>query len=231
MDSANHFLDNVQECKLTAKQSGFSGRAFFSAAAILAISFVILIVVGNPCAPSTSPEKKTQVLLRNLQGMLNDYELHEQTTAIAGIYADLRNVEIMPHGRVTADETNPNRQLDSAMKRTGAVMLDICSLSGNKSILSKLPPEVFMKEPGTNKFRAGPIFLDGWGRPILFAPGRTSTASGADRWGASGLRFTNGEANRGISSFQPPNGRGLFISAGPDGDFSTGDDNLYSFEK
>jgi hypothetical protein len=28
-----------------------------------------------------------------------------------------------------------------------------------------------------------------------------------------------------------PDGRPFFASAGPDGDFSNGDDNLYSFEK
>lgn len=90
-----------------------------------------------------------------------------------------------------------------------------------------------------------PLLLDAWNNPILFVP-------------ASGLRVRklNGEGKLDPTKqgqtfvvvspeglVTPPNltsntkgrlvraGKPFFVSAGPDGDFSTGDDNLYSFEE
>ena len=89
--------------------------------------------------------------------------------------------------------------------------------------------------------RGVPVILDGWGNPIIFVP-------------ASGLhiRVLNGK-----STYNPTDvtqnyimispegtvtnqytaapavtkvGRPFFASAGPDGDFTRGDDNIYSFE-
>jgi prepilin-type N-terminal cleavage/methylation domain-containing protein len=66
-----------------------------------------------------------------------------------------------------------------------------------------------------------PVILDGWGNPILFVP-------------SSGI--TNVYLNTNTNSWNPvptvtaPDGRPFFVSAGPDGDFLKGDDNIYSFD-
>jgi hypothetical protein len=89
--------------------------------------------------------------------------------------------------------------------------------------------------------RGVPVLLDGWGNPIIFVP-------------ASGLhvRLLNGVGNYNSGSISQDYiivspegavinqgsaapivtklGRPFFASAGPDGDFTKGDDNIYSFE-
>jgi hypothetical protein len=85
----------------------------------------------------------------------------------------------------------------------------------------------------TGKLPPAPLLLDSWNNPIIFVP-------------ATGLRVRlsndpskvvivvspEGEANNTVA---PPTiirpGRPFFASAGPDGDFTAGDDNVYSFEK
>jgi hypothetical protein len=76
------------------------------------------------------------------------------------------------------------------------------------------------------------VLLDGWGNPIIFVP-------------ASGLQFVYRNLNystnpptvpAGTPAFPAlpptivsPDGRPFWASAGPDGDFIRGDDNIYSF--
>ena len=81
-----------------------------------------------------------------------------------------------------------------------------------------------------------PVLLDGWGNPIIFVPGGTlgtGTALSADGTivAASGS-MRSGTGTSAISTqVRSPDGRPFFASAGPDNDFSNGDDNQYSFEK
>jgi hypothetical protein len=61
---------------------------------------------------------------------------------------------------------------------------------------------------------AAPIVLDLWGNPIWFVPA-----------GALSVISANGHPH----VVHSPGNRPFFVSAGPDGDFRTGDDNVYSF--
>jgi hypothetical protein len=104
-----------------------------------------------------------------------------------------------------------------------------------------------------------PLILDAWGNPIIFVPatGLINVYTGAGTPDATvatlpppvafipaGLRslppITSPEGQNDPNYGPPvqnvfpgvkPPGRPFFVSAGPDGDLSTGDDNLYSFEK
>ena len=80
-----------------------------------------------------------------------------------------------------------------------------------------------------------PVLLDAWGNPIIFVPGGTlgngaALNNGAVTPGTGAMRSGSGTA--GITTMaKSPDGHPFFASAGPGGDFSNGDDNLYSFEK
>jgi hypothetical protein len=104
-----------------------------------------------------------------------------------------------------------------------------------------------------------PVILDAWGNPIIFVPatGLIDVFSGAGSTDSSvaALPLSNMPPN--VSRKLPPitspegqndpnyttlplpkqpvgaraNGRPFFVSAGPDGNLSTGDDNIYSFDK
>jgi hypothetical protein len=64
---------------------------------------------------------------------------------------------------------------------------------------------------------------DGWGNPIIFVPASIGLAGSSTQ----GVKL-------GTSTYvaiTSPDGRPFWASAGPDGDFATGDDNVYSFEQ
>jgi hypothetical protein len=89
-----------------------------------------------------------------------------------------------------------------------------------------------------------PILLDGWNNPIIFVPGtglRVRRLNGQKTLNPTDISQTwidispEGKVKNLGSKAQLPvvtqPGRPFFASAGPDGDFSTGDDNIYSFEQ
>jgi prepilin-type N-terminal cleavage/methylation domain-containing protein len=77
-----------------------------------------------------------------------------------------------------------------------------------------------------------PVVLDAWNNPILFVP---SGSLGSGVALGTGNVITPGvgtlEAGNQSAVVNSPDGRPFWASAGPDGDFSKGDDNMYSFEK
>jgi len=212
------------------KRQGFTLVEILAAVAIIAI-LVGLLFLGAKRVGASARNRKTQVTLKTLQGLLADFEAGGgRMDMITNLYSGNANQEIMPQGVVADDFAASNPSLTAAngpLEHTRFVMLSLSSVPANKAILEKLPPEMFMKDPTTKLAMAGPILLDAWNSPILFAPGRPPNAAANAKWGASGMTIAN-QAN---SVFQPPDGKGMFISAGEDTDFSKGDDNLYSYER
>jgi prepilin-type N-terminal cleavage/methylation domain-containing protein len=114
-------------------------------------------------------------------------------------------------------------------------------------------------DPTTNNFGPNlvtvdesrfPIPRDGWGNPIIFVPAsglQVKMLNGHSKIDASfndqdfivispegqamNVSSTPPTPQNGISPGVVKVGRPFFASAGPDGDFSTGDDNIYSFEQ
>lgn len=90
-----------------------------------------------------------------------------------------------------------------------------------------------------DKSPPSPLLLDAWNNPIIIVPGsglRVRLLNGATDYNASTVQTAiimspEGKANNAVT---PPTvlqvGRPFFASAGADGDFSKGDDNIYSFE-
>jgi prepilin-type N-terminal cleavage/methylation domain-containing protein len=78
-----------------------------------------------------------------------------------------------------------------------------------------------------------PVVLDGWGNPILFCPGSGLAHVNGQTQTVGGLTDVylnvNGSSASGPTTVSAPDGRPFFVSAGPDGDFAKGDDNIYSF--
>lgn len=72
--------------------------------------------------------------------------------------------------------------------------------------------------------------LDAWGNPMLFVPGSglKVTINGVPSVVTSAGTVTIADITGGVRP--NPVGKPFWASAGPDGDFSRGDDNLYSFE-
>lgn len=103
------------------------------------------------------------------------------------------------------------------------------------------PPGAGWENTGT----PAPLLLDAWNNPIIFVPGsglRVRLLNGKARLDPSdlsqqfiitapdGVVDHNGSSSAGARPVVRRAGRPFFASAGADGDFSRGDDNLYSFE-
>lgn len=137
----------------------------------------------------------------------------------------------------------------SAVANTQLVCQFLARVPGNKKIMTALPTKQVMgmadADKGNKLLPQGgsnpraidpPLVLDAWNNPIIFV-------------GADGLVGVELEARQrvplrvtsvGVFDLRgnpldltgvPSTRRPFFASAGPDGDFRTGDDNLYSFDQ
>jgi type II secretory pathway pseudopilin PulG len=91
-------------------------------------------------------------------------------------------------------------------------------------------------------FQPVPILLDGWNNPIILVPAsgirvrlRNQKSSLVPGDATQNFIIVSPEGEVANNGTAAPNivrvGRPFFASAGPDGDFNTGDDNLYSFQQ
>lgn len=138
----------------------------------------------------------------------------------------------------------PIQATDPMDTRTTQIVMGMITKTGNaKSTLSHLPKDSVRQLPlipagnGLPPVDAAPILLDAWQNPIIFVPaaglgGVTLNGKPGDASAVTRI-ITSGGTQASIPPTQSnlfPGARPFFASAGPDGSFVTGDDNLYSFE-
>ena len=134
------------------------------------------------------------------------------------------------------------RYIDPAIVNTQRVMGLLLAVPANRTILSNIPPTQLMSEtvpaavpglPGGLIYPAGggvpnpTLVLDAWGNPIIFVPAGGlfgMTVGEIPRLAAPTAGMLNGP-------IQSNDKRAFWASAGADGNFETGDDNIYSFEE
>jgi prepilin-type N-terminal cleavage/methylation domain-containing protein len=145
-----------------------------------------------------------------------------------------------------------------AVVNTQLIMQVLIAVPKNRTMLSQLPqgsvmeklpgsftPKIIVANNASDRTPNPPIPLDPWGNPIIFVSGAglcgaSNTASdpkamflgGTDPNSADVKFVCNVTAATGnqVPPVRSPDGRPFWASAGPDGDFRTGDDNVYSFE-
>ena len=231
------------------RRAGMTLVEVLTAIGVVAL-LISMLVLGFNFVSARGKTDRTRTMLQNLRSMLNEFEVRGgRSTMIDKPYLtgsgwQVIQREVAPVGKL--DEGSPLRHPanNAALRKTQTVVAALLTVPDNRKIVENLPPEAFLMQPldppKTDKPVAykPPIFLDGWGNPIIYAPRRAPPAPedpkifpsgkrpGDDElvWGLEGLTI-NGETGH---VFQPSDGKGLWVSAGPDGDFSTGDDNVYS---
>jgi type II secretory pathway pseudopilin PulG len=114
----------------------------------------------------------------------------------------------------------------------------LCTVNGVPSSADPASSPQFV--PDTTQ--GAPLLLDGWQNPIIFVPGTglrvrkigsKSELVPSDKEQTVIVTSPEGKTGRDTATGLPTVvqvGRPFFASAGPDGDFATGDDNIYSFE-
>ena len=148
-----------------------------------------------------------------------------------------------PVGDVTrevSESGTPPRYNADAVANTELVMSVLRQAPNVKTSLGQLPTSQLMEKipPGmTPKIQfdpvtraiLNPVVLDGWGNPIIFVPSGGLSGVTFDAHGGEVHIVTSGGVIEPGDPLQPAV-RPFFASAGKDGDFTKGDDNMYSFE-
>jgi prepilin-type N-terminal cleavage/methylation domain-containing protein len=143
-------------------------------------------------------------------------------------------------GDVKLGSGETNRYNSDAVLNTQAVMGLMKSAPNVAKTLGQLPPSQLMEkiptgmtsnltlDPTGSRSAVPPVPLDAWGNPIIFVP--SGGLGGVTMRNEAGTFIvTSGGMMRPGDPLKPAI-RPFFASAGPDGDFTTGDDNEYSFQ-
>jgi prepilin-type N-terminal cleavage/methylation domain-containing protein len=198
-----------------------------------------LVIIGLGVLSKPNQEKVTKQTLQNLRSTLD--ELRNKTN-LANFYpqndSNWHRPVAAPTGTLADKGKNPSSWTTDQVRvigNTRVLMHKIRQVPTNKTALDDLPAERQFKFgglPGRNEdvtIHDSPVLLDAWGVPIICVP-----AEGLSGVRQAGQPYTITTVKRRASGEDAtvllPGARPFFVSAGPDGDFSTGDDNIYSFE-
>lgn len=135
--------------------------------------------------------------------------------------------------------TVANKNLNStAVRNTHVAMAHIQSNAANQVAMQSIPQAKQVKLDTTDNPSTGvdetryPLILDSWGNPIIFVPASGLGATGVYAPAsplAGAVRLSVMKAGDNYPIIKAPDNKPFFASAGADGDFQTGDDNVYSF--
>lgn len=187
---------------------------------LVAIGILVLLlaigVIGYRSIEGKSASDATRTMLSTAEGYVAEYESSAGAGRLIG-----------PNGMFPANATRGAADVNSGTGRTTAiqdtqkVLALLAQSPNNKEAMGKLPGKSLITE--SNTANQPPAIGDGWRNPIIFVPpgGLTGVQIG---------RKSNGTFDRTLT-VKAPNNRPFWASAGPDGKFNEGDDNVYSYEK
>jgi prepilin-type N-terminal cleavage/methylation domain-containing protein len=134
----------------------------------------------------------------------------------------------------------------NAVYNTACVMMYLARVPNISAEISKLPAKSFLlnndrpapspvtlivSNAGTNQVAPAPVMVDGWNNPIIFVPSSGIIVSINPKSPQKYVIRTSGTYL--LANNPPPKAtdRPFWASAGPDGNFASGDDNIYSFKQ
>ncbi|HSI34103.1 MAG: type II secretion system protein [Phycisphaerae bacterium] len=207
------------------RRGGFTLVEILTAVAILAV-LMGLSVLGYRHLSAGSKKRSTETAMKALQSLMVENGVDMLKTDIAA-YGNASTKLAVPG--VLPDDAKA-KLADDKVRRTRVALRLLTGVPANEKHLADLPREMRIDLGGKtlNENRLAdpnpglpmPV-VDGWGNPILYVPGV----------GATGIKdapdplLSPDKTTVGTVEV----GRSYWMSAGPDGDYSTGEDNIYSW--
>ena len=217
-----------------------------------------LVAIGLSQIGDNQKAKSTQQMLEGLVSMHEEYKAKTNLRDIAsiletpGMPADQRYTK----GPETKDVYNvdPTVRTAKLMQRMLSIPTNKSTMQQlpadrfTQSVPTGTAVHNDLKDKKDPTKLLAPLPLDAWGTPILYVPppnvNPASTVGWPDRYGFVTLLFPDKTSSGVKHLVLNPRGdfpkkdqfgylqtfRPFWVSAGPDGDFAKGDDNIYSFE-
>jgi prepilin-type N-terminal cleavage/methylation domain-containing protein len=234
-------------------------RKAFTLIELMVVIGILLVLIGVTVIglSQIGENQKTKTTQHVLEGLVSMHEEFKAKTNLRDINSIIETGST-PGGirRTIACDPQAVYQDDSVV-RTAKLMQRMLSIPGNKTIMQQLPADRFantvpagftasndLVDPKDKKKLKVPLPLDAWGNPIVYVPppnvDPANKVAWEERYGFDGVTLKQGGTHvilnprQGypkkddylmLQTFRP-----FWVSAGPDGDFTKGDDNVYSFE-
>jgi prepilin-type N-terminal cleavage/methylation domain-containing protein len=211
-------------------------RKGFTLLELLAVIGIILVLISIAIlaykhVDQAVTAKATKATLSNCQAMLAEYEINNPLNTDLKFSIPVPTpTDVNPGG---IDRLNGQHQYD----RTQYVMALLNSIPKNNQMIAQLPARSLLTgaaNPTLDPNLNAPILLDGWKNPIIYVsaaglvvnlPDSTTKMPAKYTVRTSGI-YPNKNPLPPITALDRP----FFASAGPDGNFQNGDDNIYSFQ-
>jgi prepilin-type N-terminal cleavage/methylation domain-containing protein len=190
----------------------------FTLIEVLVVAGVILALIGIAFfgfarVSNASRAQSTQVILQNLANLQAEYE---RTKKLAF------NTPIAAPGAVV--DGAADRLAHPAIAQTQQVIGEMMRVPSIRDTLGRSIGEGVLRQTNGTPLDP-PVLVDAWNNPIIYVP-----ATGLGNVTVAGQSYNISSAGAyALAGSPPPGARPFWASAGPDGDFSKGDDNVYSF--